>query len=209
MIKIAIDRKLFIYLTLGFIIAIIVGTLTHELGHFITAKLLGFNAHINYASTYYSKSNPNQSFGRSDFLLITLGGPIQTMLTGTIGLFFICIYHKSYRIAQILSFAQWIVIFISLFWLRQTANFFTGLGTFIFFGRVSNHSDELRLDRYLGLPCCTLTILTAAIGIIVLLIINFRFIPVKQRLTFILSGLTGGISGYILWLYILGPKLMP
>jgi hypothetical protein len=209
MTKIVIDRRLFLYLTIGFVLATIVGTLTHEFGHYITAKLLGFDAHIKYASTYYTKSNPNQSFGRSDIILITLGGPIQTMLTGTIGLFFLCIYHKSYRIAQQLSFIQWTLIFISLFWLRQTANFFTGLGTYIIFGKVSNHSDEIRLDRYFGLHGWTLTTLTATIGIIVLSIIVFRLIPLKQRLTFILSGLIGGISGYILWLYILGPKLIP
>jgi hypothetical protein len=51
--------------------------------------------------------------------------------------------------------------------------------------------------------------LTAIFGIIVLTVVVFKFIPTQQRLTFIASGLIGGVSGYILWLHLLGQIIMP
>jgi fatty acid desaturase len=45
------NKKLFIALTLGFILTTIVGTITHECGHYLAAKYYGYNASINYAAT--------------------------------------------------------------------------------------------------------------------------------------------------------------
>jgi hypothetical protein len=37
----------------------------------------------------------------------------------------------------------------------------------------------------------------------------FRIIPITKRLTFILSGIIGGISGFGLWMNLIGPKILP
>jgi len=104
------DLKLFLILTFTFILMTVVGTLSHELGHYAVAEYLGYDARIDYQSmhtdnnlkrkyldsTYqkYSceiKSNLNfpekEKFEikrrkyRSDRIKILAGGPLQTMIT--------------------------------------------------------------------------------------------------------------------------------
>jgi hypothetical protein len=52
-------------------------------------------------------------------------------------------------------------------------------------------------------------VVTGIIGVIVLVIVTFKFIPKLQLMTFILSGIIGGVAGYLLWLEWLGPVIMP
>ncbi len=205
----SIDKRLFIWLFIAFIIATIIGTLTHESGHYIVAKCLGYDAGINYYSTWWAKSSPNQVVNPSDDFWFTLGGPIETMLTGTIGLVFLFSFRKSFASATKLSSGQWFLVFVSLFWLRQTANLVLWVGGYFFTGKFSQRGDEIILAHYLQLPDWTISTLTAIIGTVVLTIITFKFVPTKQRPTFIASGLTGGITGYVLWLVLFGKYLMP
>ena len=131
------------------------------------------------------------------------------MLTGTVGFIFLFVFRKKYYAADKLRFKQWLLIFSSLFWLRQVANFVTWLGGYFIKGKVFGHGDESGIAYHLGFPNWGIAFLTAFIGAIVLALVVFKFIPLKQRFTFIVSGLIGGISGYILWLKLLGPILMP
>ena len=41
--------RLFVMLAIGFIAFIVIGTVSHECGHYIIAKCLGYEARINYA----------------------------------------------------------------------------------------------------------------------------------------------------------------
>ena len=200
------DRKLALYLSLGFILATVAGTLSHEWGHYIVARSLGYQVAINYASTYLTEGPYPTSAHNFWF---TLGGPVQTMLTGTIGLLLLFLFRKSFQSRHKLSFRQWCLIFITLFWLRQTANLVVGIGIFLFTGRLSQRSDEVKLARYWQLPGETISIITGILGALVLTIVIFTFIPVRQRLTFAISGLVGGVAGYMLWLEWLGPVIMP
>lgn len=202
-----IDKKLVLYLSLTFILFTIIGTLSHEFGHYTVAKILGYDAQINYAFTQWTSKN-NQ-YNQSDNFYITLGGPIQSMITGTIGLFILYYNRKSFNKSIELTFGQWTFVFLSLFWLRQTANFVIWVGGYIINGEFSNRPDEIRLARYLKIPIWTITSFTALIGLIVLTIIFFKFIPNQKRLTFIFSGLFGGLLGYVIWLQGVGPILMP
>jgi hypothetical protein len=231
------DKRLFILLSFAFIIATIIGTLSHEFGHYIVAKGLGHKARIHYASvgsdapasfdsmyTIISKYREQIEDGSSfpgkekydqlarkysnDNLMITTGGPLQTMLTGTIGLMLLFVWKNSFRSRHPLSPGQWTLVFITLFWLRQTANMILGLGTFVLTKR-SPYSDEIGIAWNLGLPPYLLLIVTGVIGFIILCIVIFKFIPKNQHLTFVLSGIAGGVAGYVLWLYMLGPVLLP
>ena len=47
------------------------------------------------------------------------------------------------------------------------------------------------------------------IGAIICAIVIFKFVPLRQRLTFILAGLAGGGAGAVLWFISLGPRLLP
>src|SRR6478735_1190315 len=110
--KFSFDPKLFTFLFLAFIGMTVIGTLSHELGHYTVARCLGREATINYQSSrdwntaaekyltavyaqYNDEIKHNKDFpGKKDFELaideyqsdnikILMGGPLQTMLTGT------------------------------------------------------------------------------------------------------------------------------
>ena len=226
------DKRLFIILSLAFIIATIIGTLSHEFGHYIVAKGLGYKAsihygYVDYGEDFYDSINKityqyrkqiekGESFpGKDQYdrfiresLWMSMGGPLQTLLTGTIGLILLFVWKRRFKAREKLNGRQWMLIFITLFWLRQTANMLVALGTFIP-NRHFSYSDEVGIARNLGLPSWLLLITTGVIGIIILYIVIFKFIPKQQRKTFVLSGMMGAVAGYILWLYLLGPVLLP
>jgi hypothetical protein len=200
------DIKLFIYLSLGFIVATIVGTLSHEFGHYIVAEGLGYDASVDYGSTHIEHYNLVPPLHR---FWITFGGPIETILTGSVGLLLILRCRNSFVASQELTGRKWIMVFVTLFWLRQLSNFVWGWIGFLKKGKFSARADESKLDRYLGLPGETFITISAICAVIVLLLVIFRFIPKSQRFVFLVSGLIGGISGFYLWLHLLGKIILP
>lgn len=203
-----IDWLLFCCLVIAFIFFTIIGTLSHELGHWSAARLMGFDASINYGASWLIR--PHRTMSQPESFLFTLGGPVQTLLTGTIGLLLLGRYRRSFYAKERLSIPQWFLVFISLFWLRPTANFCTWIIYCIMAGKyASGRSDEIKLSRYLGLPEQSLSVITGLTGLFVLVLVVFRFIPVAQRLTFILSGLVGGVSGFLFWLVFFGKIIFP
>ncbi|MFI5221901.1 MAG: hypothetical protein ACHQK8_06220, partial [Bacteroidia bacterium] len=109
------DKRLFVYLSVAFVLFTVIGTLSHEGGHYLVGKYYGLKPRINYMSTI-PKPNPDgyllfaiqkrfsyelmndKPFPLKDFyckivdkkksisFFFILGGPLQTMLTGTFGL---------------------------------------------------------------------------------------------------------------------------
>ena len=160
-------------------------------------------------STWLTNSEEEKLISSHEVFLFILGGPLETVLTGTIGFILIFLFRKSFETATQLSFGQWILIFVSLFWLRQTANFVVWVGGYLVNGNFSGRGDEIKLSRILAIPDSTIALTTALIGAIVLAIVVFKFIPITQRFTFIFSGIIGGTAGYLLWLKSLGRIVMP
>lgn len=198
------DIKLSIYLIIGFILFTAIGTVSHELGHYTAARLLGHNASFNYGYTFYGDDVPNH-----DSFIITLCGPLQTMITGTIGFLLLLYYKSSFSKSNALNFRQWLLIFISLFWLRELFNFVQGIGVYFLKGHFPHSSDEVRLAEALDIHPLSFTLPAALTASVILAWIIFKYIPVKQRLTFLISGLIGGLAGMYLWLYAIGPIVMP
>lgn len=215
----------------------VIGTITHELGHYSVSKLLGYEARINYQSstswdndleaylkdTYEKYSvaiKDNKEFPgkaeyfktiqklKTDNLWITFGGPLQTIITGTIGLILLLFYRRNYISDNKVHFIGWTLIFVSLFWLRQVANLFMAIMTYLKEGKVTLSGDEMQLAYYLGINIWTIQIITGLLGISVLLIILY-VIPKKLVPTFLFSGLVGGMLGYYLWLIKFGQYIMP
>ncbi len=205
----SIDYNLLTKLFIAFIAATIIGTLSHELGHYTVARLLGNEAHINYSSTRWVLTNRNGLSPATQSFWITLGGPLQTIITGSVGYFLLVYNRKSFLSATRLTVRQWGMIFLALFWLRQSANLVTWILGYVVTGKWSSSGDELKLAGYLGLPRSLLMIITAVIGFLLLLEVIFRYIPQKQRITFIIAGFTGAATGYILWFYLAGKYLLP
>lgn len=230
--------KLFLLLFATFIAFTIIGTLTHELGHYGAAKYLGLTPILHYQSVtlelsnndieldkiyglYQEDINAKRDFPakkrldeimeietKNDFIH-TAAGPIQTMLTGMIGFILILIYRKRYFQSAVLNWKQWLLIFFSLFWLREIFNTAMALATLIFTKEKEFYGDEFILSQYLSLGNFGFPIITAIIGLIISCIVVFKFVPSSQRKIFIGAGFVGGIMGYILWMYILGPRLLP
>lgn len=199
-----INKKLLIVLLLSFIFTTIIGTLSHECGHYIAATLMGIKAHISYGMTSFIHYSKNVS--SNEWLWIIVAGPLQTMLTGTVG--FLLLF-KFVKPTSNLSFTQWILVFLALFWLRQPANLFSGIANLLATGNYPQNGDEIKLSRHFNIPGLAISIVTAIIGIIISTIVVFKFVPVNQRFTFILAGITGGLIGAFVWLCWLGPVIMP
>jgi hypothetical protein len=230
--------KLFLLLSLAFILSTIIGTVSHEFGHYTVAKYLGYSSTVSYGYTVWDDNNTmpfidstfskysneiesNHDFpGKQEFDLIqkkqmkddfwiTLCGPIQTMLTGTIGFLLLLNQRKKIFETKRIKLYQWFCVFLSLFWLRQFANLVTWTIGYLVNGKFSSNGDEIRLAISLRLPKETIAISTAVIGLAVLIFVIFRIIPIDKRIIFISAGLFGGIFGYLFWLVWVGPILMP
>lgn len=221
--------------TISFILVTIIGTLTHELGHLIPAKFLGYETTLHYGSMswddgytdlsnalfrkYGSKDNvPNEVLdqldalkekSRNDTLWITLGGPIQTMSTGLLGFFML--YSRRNKISKTtLSLFDWTAVFLSLFCSRQLFNLFMGIAGGLFFSKPYFFGgDEAKISSILGLPVGSVGILTAIIAFVICVYVVLNVVPKTIRYQFILSGILGSAIGFVLWFFVLGPMLLP
>jgi len=249
--NLSINIKSLLILIIGFIGFTVIGTISHEYGHIIVAKLFGYETTLHYGSmNYYPKGylddkdvvevkNLTKDYMNIDYnswpknvkekteeynkiiqkrywnessnkgLLVIIGGFLQTILTGTFGLF-ILLWRRKFIFKNGMKPLDWIAVFLSLFWLREVFNLVTSIGGELlspngtWFG-----GDELHISQDLNLWDGTIPIIFATIGFTISIYIIFRILPRKIRLTFILSGFIGGMVGFILWMNIIGPKVLP
>lgn len=238
--KLLFSVRNFIFFSIAFILFTLIGTLSHEYGHILVAKSLGYKTTLHYGSMNYQKYNTNindtiiKIFERNKFaiknkkefpekvrfyslvkkqqndsFLISLGGPIQTMLTGIIG--FLLLYKRNKITTINFSKIDWLYVFLALFWLRQLFNpIYSFLRRLInnnacYFGR----GDETEIAEFLNIPKGTFDVIFGLSGLIISLFVIFKFIPLKYRLTFVISGLIGSSLGFYIWLYKIGPIILP
>lgn len=231
------DLKLSIKLIFTFMIFTVIGTLSHELGHYYVAKYNGYDARINYKSAKYynyefddfiTENNNKYRYelknnldfptrieyfdliekNRRHHFYFSLGGPVQTILTGTIGLIFLIFYKNKLISDDIIKIGGWILIFLSLFWLRQSANLTMILYSYLINGAFTASSDEVKIAEYLGFSKISIVLITGIIGFLVLSYVIY-ILPNKIKLTFIISGLLGGVLGFYLWLIKFGKIILP
>ena len=228
------NTKYFILFTISFIVFTVIGTLSHEYGHILVAENYGYKTYLHYGSTgsdinkdykklnkYHEKNkllilsketskektkftNWLNELNRKSFW-ITFGGPTQTILTGFLGLLILYLRKDQNQFV----FIDWLAVFLSLFWLREVFNLATGLFNGLVLKGNYFGGDEYFLSIYLSLPAGTVSIILGLIGLGISLFIIYKIIPRCYRLTFIISGLIGGFSGFYLWYNIFGPKLLP
>ncbi|MCK6610381.1 MAG: hypothetical protein L6Q78_05005 [Bacteroidia bacterium] len=229
--------KIGFVLTMLFLFFTVAGTLLHEGGHWLASRMLGVPAEINYksSSSNWDAFTPYREFMKlheknyeairskkdfadketyeklraevSDAVNFTVwGGPIQTLLTGCLGVFILLIL-KIKRAP--FSWKYWASIFLALFWLRPAMNLLMSLPKLILRGEFTEQSDEVRLARYHELHPLFISVVFGLIGLAVLTYISFYVVPRNRLLVFWASGLMGGILGFYLWFYQLGPILMP
>ncbi len=235
--KIQIDLRKMMFLALAFVVFTIIGTLSHEYGHILVAQKLGYSTTLHYGSmTYHSeeenrlneihKANFPAIRDKKDFkekveyerlskklkhdsLWISIGGPSQTILTGTLGLFILFIRKRILKKKK-WGFIDWLATFLSLFWLREIFNLLISVTHELISPNGSYFSgDEQRIASLLHLWPGILSLSLGLIAAWICLIVIFKIVPYTFRLTFIASGIVGGIFGFVLWMHFLGPLLLP
>lgn len=199
------DMPRFLLLTLAFIVCVPIGTLSHELGHIAVAEALGYDTRLYFASMDYNYEKVTPLHGA----LITLGGPVQTILTGMVGLGLLR-YRKSAMQESGLRLLDWVAVFLALFWLREVFNLAAGLALNLFYPEVNPFGgDELGLSQALHLPDGAVPIALGILGFWAAWHVVFTVVPKPLRLTFIAAGLVGGLAGFFLWMEYLGPWFLP
>lgn len=142
-------------------------------------------------------------------LFFLLGGPLQTIFTTCISLILLFVFRSRFSKTASLVFWQWALVFGSLFILRQSANLFMLGLDFLMSGKVSLRGDEARISVMLDLPWYSINLASGIAGFLIAAFVVYRFVPVSQRLTFLIAGLLGGISGYVFWLEWFGKYVLP
>lgn len=229
-------KKHLLIFIISFIIFTPIGTVFHEFGHILVSKSIGYKTTLHFASmewnndfkddilkTYFQYQNEidnNLSFKGEelynekikklnyDDLLISIGGVLQTILFGTLALIILLKKYKPKN--QNLTFRSWVLVFISLFWLRELFNLIKGFYTGIFNKNSSFFwGDEARISKLLEIHSGTLSLSLGMISIVIIYLIVFKIIPYKLRFTFIISGFIGSFIGIFLWTILIGPKILP
>jgi len=168
----------FLYLGIFFIV-VIIGTLAHELGHYIVAVIYGVPAQISYGHTHYFGSlTADQRFW---FLM---GGPISTWLVSTMGVIVIlCKYRHMHN---------------------DTGLYFINRSLL----DIPSVTDETLIAGYLGINPDFLMYGSALVGLI-FIFIAFYYLPHFQRYIIFIDTIIGGILGYFFWFYWIGPIILP
>ena len=198
------DKHLFIKLVCGFVAFTIVGTLCHEMGHYLAAVYFGYDTSISYGYTHL-----NGNLNENEHILIIACGILQTVVTGIFGLIWLLFQRKNFYASSALNNKQWLIIFISLFWLRELFNCLFSFCIYIMTGKISDRIDEINLAVSLHFDPWSFLLPLATVAVCVLMVVLFRFIPQGQRFTFVLSLLLGGPLGYYTWMKFLGPLVLP
>ena len=199
--------KIFKFLII-FIFLTIIGTQTHEWGHYLVAKSFNFNPILHYDKVSYTFEKENAKYNQIKVLLITIAGPLETITVGFFGFFFLIKRRKNRQLKRF-NFLDWLAVFLSLFWLRQVFNFSSSLIRSVITGELRFGGDEAKISKMLNTYSGTFGIITGAIGIIISYYVIFKFLKNTDRYNLLIGGFLGSIIGYIVWFQILGKIILP
>lgn len=197
-----------------FFVAAIAGTLLHECGHALVAVLFGFHPEVHYAYCT-SLSEADREAVQQGLLIyrqypesiwITLGGPLQTIITGTAGIAGLLILRSKTAIdAYNSKHLLWIVLaYFHSRWVMNSA----GILYKIYVSGSDSHSDEVRLFKHWNIDVATGTWVLLIISSLLLAYVTFILVR-KHRWPLIVLGGLGSIAGGWFWLVWAGPVLMP
>ena len=233
-----------------FIAFTVIGTLTHELGHILVAKTLGYTTTLHYGSMNYNYDESTYqndvdfiefnkivdkfeneiankqpfvkkerytvlrkllvdryNFSKKDRLLVSVGGPAQTIITALIGLYLL--YRRKTITKTIYSKLDWLGIFLSLFILREIFNFAGCIYKYTIYNESNFIADEFVISRLLNLNEWIIPSVLMVLAVLISTYIIFKIVPFKLRFSFIISGLIGGSLGFTIWFGFLGTLLLP
>jgi hypothetical protein len=206
--KILKDIALPAFLTLSLLLFLIVTNIIHETGHYLVARMYGYDATLRYNMTYVDFADSSVEYDESHGFWIAMGGAIQTIILGFIGLNVLNKRRKSVKLGKP-SVSFWLYVFLSLGFISYTVNFFLWI---IAYGNTLSldiKTDEMIIATHLNIPEVLLLTFLAVFGIIISIYVFKNFIPKKSKAALLLSILLGYFLFFILWIGLLGPVLMP
>jgi uncharacterized membrane protein YphA (DoxX/SURF4 family) len=198
------SQKNILVVFLCFLFLSSLGTVIHELGHYVPAKIFGLNPRLSFGSTFFEFK---EGLTKNEKAIIFFCGPFFNMIIGSIAIVLLKLKVK----ANQKDIHLIILAAISFFWSRQVVIFLTDVIVSIFNKSVysGNLSDEQRLSLQLDLPYQTLSILFGILGISACIYVVFGLLPKILRLPFIIFGLLGSLAGIYFWYTLIGPFLLP
>jgi hypothetical protein len=141
---------------------------------------------------------------------IGLGALLLTSLIGTIAFILLLLSKKSIKKQEELKKPQWVLVFLSLFWIPASGPLLWLLISFILYHRLTIGTPWYYISGWLlHIPEWPLDVASGLIGPSILLFIIFRLIPLKQRLTFIAAGTVLAMIAFVVFGFCLfGPRLI-
>jgi len=188
-----------------FLPAAAIGTVGHELGHWVSSHLLGCAPVLHFASV--SPHCPLDAPPEVELLGVA-AGPLSTIVCGTAGMVGLARWQKT---AQGLDFKGigWTVL--ALFWSRPLFNLIVQLGS-VALGLVGPQrlegGDEARLSMAMGWHPLALSIAFAAMSLGVVVWTAFQ-IPQRLRGSWAAGAVSGALAGFAVWMGVFGPAWLP
>jgi len=176
-----------------------IGTVSHELGHVAADYAVGGSAVLHYASAT-PVGIPDGDFYRG---ITVAGGPLQTVLTGSLGLLALWWLPRTEMPPK-----KWLAVLAAAFWSREPFNMLAGFAFYARTGHSPTRGDEYRLATMLDLNPWALQIPLGLLGIAACTLILF-WIPKDWRLPLIVGGTAANVFGFAMWMGVLGPALLP
>lgn len=204
----------------AFFIAAIAGVILHECGHIIAAWLGGCKSfHLGYSYMYaYNCGHQyyppltvlGEEYNRtliSKAVWQVAGGPLQTNLTGLLGIALLFRLSRR-RVVDAWKSLDLFYIILCFFLSRNVFNTLTGLLKVKVSAREGGMEDEARLFLYYGIDetlghIIMLLVASALLGYVTFVLVK------KHRWQLILYGGAGSVVGGVLWLRWLGSILLP
>jgi hypothetical protein len=231
------DRLRLAAIFLLFVPMAAIGTVTHELGHCAVAWALGWepvlhHSHVTFDGQSWVEYKNLRGYERAGILAdagteaqerwkelrrenvwITLGGPLQTTLTGTAGLIWLIILWRRASAGSPPGVAGWTATLLALFWSRELycGTMHSIYRLLVLLGGLHGRSfttDEALLSRWWGMPEWVVPLLTGAVGLAICVQAVWLY-PQGRRLHLLVGGAIGGFTGFYLWARLLGPILLP
>ena len=195
----------FVLLVVFMVLYVVAGTLLHESGHILIAKLLGYQTKLHYASMDWYLPDGMEGTNKTDGLYITLGGVLILDLISLISLGILIFTGK--RLSKPLF---WTAVFFSMVIYRHILLSLVGFANSMIAGKQMSYGrDEREIADYYGVSPHMIGIPLLITAILSCSVLFFIILDREIRLRFLIATIVGGVIGYIGWLSYLGPILMP
>jgi len=188
-----------IRIILAFVLIVCVGTVIHELGHFIVAWVLDLNPELHYAQCDWSEERMTNEARK----LSLLGGILLPTIIGFGSLLRLSLgkwNDSSSWFYAVLSTLPFRAFLIFSFFLLHTLRIM----------KTYHRSDEVKLNVLFKLPNGSFETMFLLLGLLSVFVIWRKLQKNNKRpLVFFINMAIGVAIGYPLWFLVLGPWLLP